>query len=106
MTPTAQAALNRARRPTPAPVFSTETAPKPDKPLPMPVATGPINHFMRLQAREDATDLVRSLKATLDSTNGLAQVINALKRAATGRPGSVVRGFLDIIELLEKGNEH
>lgn len=101
MTPLAQAALDRARRPTPAPVFSTETA-KPDRPLPMPVATGPINHFMRLQAREDAVDLVRSLKATLDSTNGLAQVINALKRAATGRPGSTVRGFLDIIELLQE----
>ncbi|MCO7567796.1 hypothetical protein NJI34_00115 [Pseudomonas sp. S 311-6] len=106
MNPTAQAALDRARRPAPAPTFSTMAAPKPDKPLPMPVATGPINHFMRLQAREDATDLVRSLRATLDSTNGLAQVINALKRAATGRPGSTVQGYLDIIELLEKGNEH
>lgn len=102
MNPTAQAALDRARRPTPTPVFSTETAPKPDKPLPMPVAVGPINHFMRLQAREDAVDMVASLKAKIADTNGVAQVIEVLKRAATDRPGSVVRGFLDIIELLQE----
>lgn len=71
----------------------------------MPVATGPINHFMRLQARAEAIDLACSLKVTYDNGKGLAQVINALKRAATGRPGSTVRGFLDIIEQLEKGNE-
>lgn len=101
MNPTAQAALDRARHPTPAPVFSTTTAPKPDKPLPMPVPIGVINHYMRLQAREDAIDMVASLKAKLADTNGVAQVIEVLKRAATGRPGSVVQGYLDVIQLLQ-----
>ena len=102
MNPTAQAALDRARRPTPAPVFSTETARKPDKPLPMPVPTGVINHFMRLQARAEARDMVMAHKAKLASENGVLQVIEVLKRAATGRPGSIVRGFLDIIEWLQE----
>ena len=49
----AQEALAKARQPThvPTPVFSTETAIKPDKPVKLPAITGPINHFMRLQAR-------------------------------------------------------
>lgn len=97
----AQAALSKARHPTPAPVFSTMTAPKPDKPLPMPVPTGAINQFMRMKAREDAIDMVASLKAKLADTNGVAQVIEVLKRAATGRPGSVVQGYLDVIQLLQ-----
>ncbi|WP_110995416.1 hypothetical protein [Pseudomonas sichuanensis] len=101
MTPTAQAALDRARRPTPAPVFSTSTA-KPDRPLPMPVPTGLINEFMRHQAREDARDMVLSLKAKLASENGVQQVIEVLKRAGLGRPGSVVQGFLDVIQLLQE----
>lgn len=102
MNPTAQATLNRARHTTPAPVFSTASAPKPDKPLPMPVPTGVINNFMRMQAREEARDMVLSLRAKLASENGVAQVIEVLKRAATGRPGSVVQGFLDIIEWLQE----
>ena len=102
MNPTAQAALDRARHPPPAPVFSTMTAPKPDKPLPMPVPTGVINQYMRQQAREDARDMVASLKAKLNDTNGVAQVIEVLKRAATGRPGSVVQGYLDVIQLLQE----
>ncbi|UXZ44530.1 hypothetical protein [Pseudomonas soli] len=102
MNPIAQAALKQARHPTPAPVFSTMTAPKPDKPLPMPVPTGVINQFMRLRAREDAIDMVAALKAKLASENGVQQVIEVLKRAATGRPGSVVLGFLDVIHLLQE----
>ena len=102
MNPTAQAALDRARHPAPAPVFSTMTAPKPDKPLPMPVPTGVINQFMRMRAREDARDMVRAHRAKLADTNGVAQVIEVLKRAATGRPGSVVQGFLDVIQVLQE----
>lgn len=102
MNPTAQAALDRARHTTPAPVFSTMTAPKPDKPLPMPVPTGVINEYMRQQAREDARDMVRAHRAKLNDTNGVAQVIEVLKRAATGRPGSVIQGFLDVIQVLQE----
>ncbi|MBI6912454.1 hypothetical protein N7613_01000 [Pseudomonas juntendi] len=105
MNPTAQAALDRARHPTPAPVFSIATAPKPDKPLPMPVPTGVINQFMRMRAREDARDMVRAHRAKLNDTNGVAQVIEVLKRAATGRPGSVVQGFLDVIEWLRENGQ-
>lgn len=100
MNPTAQAALDRARQPTPAPVFSTDTA-RPNKPITLPAITGPINHFMRLQAREEARDLVLSMRATLAWPNGLAQVITRLKLAAVGRPDSHVAGYLDIIEWLE-----
>jgi len=45
---------------------------------------------------------VASLKAKLNDTNGVAQVIEVLKRAATGRPGSVVQGYLDVIQLLQE----
>lgn len=102
MNPTAQAALDRARRPTPAPVpaYSTETAYRP-KPIPVLVVHGPINEYMRLQAREEARDLVLSMRATLAWPNGLAQVITRLKLAAVGRPDSHVAGYLDIIEWLE-----
>lgn len=103
MNPIAQAALERARQPAPAPVFSTTTAPKTDKPLPMPVPTGLINEYMRQQAREDARDMVRAHRAKLADTNGVAQVIEVLKRAATGRPGSHIAGYLDVIQLLEQG---
>ncbi|MNJ24050.1 hypothetical protein D3C77_184540 [compost metagenome] len=104
MNPIAQTALDRARRPTPAPVFSTLTAPTPDKQLPMPVPTGPINEYMRQQARADAIETVHALRATLASPNGVTQVINQLKRSATGRPGSHVAGILDVINfLLEHG---
>ena len=101
MNPTAQAALDRARRPTPAPVFSTEQMAQPDRALPMPVAAGPINQFMRSQARQEARELIVSLRATLAGKNGLLLVTNALKRAAAGRPGSHVQGFIDVIEWLE-----
>ncbi|MCE0852980.1 hypothetical protein LU689_24010 [Pseudomonas asiatica] len=53
MNPIAQAALDRARRPTPAPApsYSTETAYRP-KPIPVLVVHGPINEYMRQQARK------------------------------------------------------
>ncbi|WP_338799517.1 hypothetical protein V9K81_08635 [Pseudomonas monteilii] len=107
MSPTAQAALDRARRPTPAPApapapaYSTETAYRP-KPIPVLVVRGPINEYMRQQAREDARDMVRAHRAKLNDTNGVAQVIEVLKRAAAGRPGSVVQGFIDVIQVLQE----
>lgn len=100
MNPIAQAALLRARQPTPAPVFSTEKA-RPKKPITLPVITGPINHFMRLQARAEAIATVISLRSTLAATNGVALVVEHLKRTASGRPDSHVAGYLDIIEWLE-----
>jgi len=100
MNPIAQAALAKARHPTPAPVFSTETAPR-RKPIPVLVVVGPINHFMRLQARAEAIDTVRSLRATLNGPDGLARVIESLKRTAEGRPASHIAGYLDVIQMLE-----
>lgn len=103
MNPIAKAALLRARQPThvPMPVFSTETAIKPDKPIKLPVITGPINYFMRLQARAEAIATVISLRNTLAATNGVALVVEQLKRTASGRPDSHVAGYFDIIEWLE-----
>ena len=99
----AQEALAKARQPThvPTPVFSTETAIKPDKPVKLPAITGPINHFMRLQARAEAIATVISLRSTLAATNGVALIVEHLKRTASGRPDSHVAGYLDIIEWLE-----
>lgn len=100
MNPTAQAALDRARQPAPAPVFSTETVIR-RKPIPVLVVEGPINHFMRLQARAEATATVLAMKRTLSATNGVALVVEHLKRTAADKPGSHVAGYLDVIELLE-----
>ncbi|WP_442108256.1 hypothetical protein [Pseudomonas sp. NUPR-001] len=100
MNPIAQAALDQARRPNPAPVFSTETAIRP-KPIPVLVVNGPINHFMRLQARAEATATVLAMHRTLSATNGVALVVEHLKRTAADKPGSHVAGYLDVIELLE-----
>ncbi|MNJ46706.1 hypothetical protein D3C77_418440 [compost metagenome] len=103
MNPTAQAALDRARHSTPAPVFSSLTAAAPDKQQPMPVPTGPINHFMRLQARAEAAATVLAMHRTLASTNGVVLVVEHLKRTAADKPGSHVAGYLDVIQLLEQG---
>jgi len=102
----ARAALFKARHPAPAPAYSTETVRPRRKPIPVLVVQGPINHFMRMQARAEAIDMVQSLRATLNGTNGLVLVIEALKRTADGRPGSHVAGYLDVIQLLEQGNDH
>lgn len=100
MNSTAQAALNQARQPTPAPVFSTETA-LPNKQITLPAITGPINHYMRLQARAEAAATVIAMHRTLAATNGVVLVVEHLKRTASGRPDSHVAGYLDIIEWLE-----
>ncbi|WPE28097.1 hypothetical protein PshuTeo1_38320 [Pseudomonas hunanensis] len=108
MNPTAQAALDRARRhtpapaPAPAPAYSTETAYRP-KPIPVLVVRGPINEYMRQQARKEATDTVLALHRTLAATNGVALVVEQLKRTAEGRPASHIAGYLDVIQLLEQG---
>lgn len=108
MNPLAQQALDRARRPTtapataPAPAYSTETAYRP-KAIPVLVVRGPINEYMRQQARKEATDTVLALHRTLAATNGVALVVEQLKRTAEGRPASHIAGYLDVIQLLEQG---
>lgn len=106
MNPTAQAALERARRPTPAPApvpaYSTETAYRP-KPIPVLVVRGPINNFMRKQARDEAIATVMTMHRTLAATNGVALVVEHLKRTAADKPGSHIAGYLDVIQLLEQG---
>jgi len=102
----AQAALDRARRPTPAPApapaYSTETAIRP-KPIPVLVVHGPINEYMRQQARKEATDTVLAMHRTLAATNGVALVVEHLKGTAADKPGSHIAGYLDVIQLLEQG---
>lgn len=102
MNPLAQAALDRARhRPSsPSMVSKQEGSVRIDV-LPMSVATGPINQFMRKQAQQEARDLVALFSAELDHKDGLILVTNALKRAANGRPGSHVQGLIDVIRWLE-----
>lgn len=100
----AQQALNRARQPVPAPApaYSTETAIRP-KPIPVLVVRGPVNQFMRLQARAEATATVMAMHRTLAATNGVALVVEHLKRTAADKPGSHIAGYLDVIQLLEQG---
>ncbi|MNJ10039.1 hypothetical protein D3C77_41910 [compost metagenome] len=102
MNPTAQAALSKARQSAAAPVFSTETVIRP-KPVPVLVVQGPINHYMRLQARAEATATVLAMHRTLAATNGVALVVEHLKRTAADKPGSHIAGYLDVIQLLEQG---
>ncbi|MBF8733067.1 hypothetical protein IRZ59_21800 [Pseudomonas guariconensis] len=99
MNPIAEAALLRARQPSavPAPLASA-----PDNPITLPPITGPINQYMRMQAREDAADTVLALRANLASATGRAQIINQLIRAAVGRPCSHIAGIRDVIQLLQE----
>lgn len=59
------------------------------------VVTGPINHFMLLEGRKWAVDLVASLRAT-----PVALVIERLAGATTGRPGSYAAGIQSVIKEL------
>ncbi|EPM0510250.1 TPA: hypothetical protein QDZ12_004222 [Pseudomonas putida] len=104
MNPIAQQALNRARQPAPAPApaYSTESAIRP-KPIPVLVVRGPINNFMRKQARDEAIATVMTMHRTLAATNGVALVVEHLKRTAADKPGSHIAGYLDVIQLLEQG---
>lgn len=61
------------------------------------VITGPINHFMFLEGRSWAIEIVTSLQAA-----PLTVILERLSGAATGRPGSYAAGIqLVINELLE-----
>lgn len=107
MNPITQAALDRPRRHTPAPApaptpaYSTETAIR-HMPIPVLVVHGPINEYMRQQARKEATDPILAMHRTLAATNGVALVVDHLKRTAVDRPGSHIAGYLDVIRLLEQ----
>lgn len=63
------------------------------------VITGPINHFMFLEGRAWATDLVVSLRASPPSV-----VIERLAGAAQGRPGSYVAGIQSVIDAIKDGD--
>jgi hypothetical protein len=65
------------------------------------VVDGPINHFMFLEGRAWALELVKSLRAS-----SLDQVITRLAGAAQNRPGSYAAGIKSIADaLLSVGND-
>ncbi|WP_199885146.1 hypothetical protein [Pseudomonas bohemica] len=70
--------------PTPAPPRSLEV-----------VVDGPINHFMFLEGRAWAIDMVKSLRAS-----PLKVVIERLAGAAQNRPGSYAAGIDSVIKEL------
>lgn len=59
------------------------------------VITGPINHFMLLEGRSWALEIVTSLQAA-----PLNVIIERLSGAATGRPGSYAAGIQSVIKEL------
>lgn len=81
------------------------TVAKINMPAPAPVrclelvVDGPINHFMFLEGRAWAIDMVKSLRAS-----PAAQVIKRLTGAAVNRPGSYAAGTQSVITALEGGN--
>lgn len=64
------------------------------------VVDGPINHFMFLEGRAWATDMVRSMRASAASL-----VIERLTVATAGRPGSYALGIKSIIDAI-KGQDN
>lgn len=62
------------------------------------VVTGPINHFMFLEGRNWAIDMVASLRAAPAPV-----VIERLTGAAVGRPGSYATGIQSVIKELQEG---
>lgn len=60
------------------------------------VVTGPINHFMFLEGRSWAIDMVASLRAAPAPV-----VIERLTGAAVGRPGSYAAGIRSAIKELQ-----
>lgn len=44
-----------------------------------------------------------TMHRTLAATNGVALVVEHLKRTAADKPGSHIAGYLDVIQLLEQG---
>ncbi len=59
------------------------------------VVDGPVNHFMFLEGRAWAVDMVKSLRATPVSI-----VIERLAGAAVNRPGSYAAGIQSVIKAL------
>lgn len=60
------------------------------------VITGPINHFMLLEGRSWALEIVTSLQAA-----PLTVIIEHLSGAATGRPSSYAAGIKSVIKELQ-----
>lgn len=60
------------------------------------VIDGPINHFMFLEGRAWAVEMVKSLRASPVET-----VIERLSGAASGRPGSYAAGIDSVIRQLK-----
>lgn len=82
----------------------TSKAPKVSKPPPGAkprslelVITGPINHFMFLEGRSSAVEMVASLRAASADV-----VIERLNSAASGRPGSYAAGIHSVIKELQE----
>lgn len=61
------------------------------------VVTGPINHFMFLEGRNWAVEMVASLRPS-----PLAGVIERLAGAAVDRPGSYAAGIQSVIKELQE----
>lgn len=59
------------------------------------VFDGPINHFMFLEGRAWAIDMVKSLR-----TSPASQVVERLRGAAVNRPGSYAAGIKSVIDAL------
>lgn len=60
------------------------------------VVAGPINHFMFLEGRNWAVDMVASLRAS-----PVAVVVERLTGATVGRPGSYAAGIQSVIDELK-----
>lgn len=102
----AEMALEHARQRISGKPAKTPTSKAPKISVPAPAAkprnlevviTGPINHFMFLEGRNWAVDLVASLRAS-----PVAVVIERLAGAAVDRPASYAAGIQSVIkDLLE-----
>ncbi|MEQ7921177.1 hypothetical protein ABQX22_18415 [Xanthomonas sp. WHRI 1810A] len=64
------------------------------------VVTGPVNHFMFLEGRAWAIEMVKSLRAS-----SAHDVIYRLARAAQHRPASYAAGIKSVIDQLEPAAE-
>ncbi|WP_242548696.1 hypothetical protein [Pseudomonas putida] len=78
-----------------APKISTPLADAKPRSLEV-IVTGPINHFMLLEGRNWAIDLVRSLRGA-----PVGVVVERLSGAMTGRPGSYAAGVGSVITELQ-----
>lgn len=79
----------------PAPVVTKVSAPAPSVRSLEVVVDGPINHFMFLEGRAWAIDMLKSLRAS-----PAAQVVERLRGAAVNRPGSYAAGIKSVIDAL------